>query len=280
MDEWKSYVPHYLNYNLFKIFTVALDMCATAMSREPPAQRAKRCIAISSDEEDDPEDRPTAPPLKWPREEKKAAPPMLPKERQKAAPPPPRDEKKAMPGGGVQLVSEAEVLQAAERCRRDVLTTFPEYKATLRGVQIEVSLRMQSSGAKTVFDASTLRPRCVRISMPIFSVRSNFTALADVMRHELAHAIAGREAAHGPEWQRVCKRIGGSASLGHSLCCGGEQQPPREPAPPRPPQPRARNAAQRPTSSSSSSAGPAGRKNAQETWRSAADSIIGQLIRF
>lgn len=39
--------------------------------------------------------------------------------------------------------------------------------------------------------------------------------LDDTMLHEIAHAIAGREASHGPLWQRVCKIIGAQPNQYH-----------------------------------------------------------------
>lgn len=156
-------------------------------------------------------------------------------------------------------VTETEIVRAAAECRRAVIAEFPEYKPALRGVTLEVSARMQSAGAKTVFDAATLRPRCVRLSLPIFSVRSNLASLPDVVRHELAHAIAGREASHGPAWRCVCKKIGGTAALCHTLACGGEQ--------PQRPQERAR----RPENKTRSST---------DSWQRASESLISQIIRF
>ncbi len=39
--------------------------------------------------------------------------------------------------------------------------------------------------------------------------------LDDTMLHEIAHAIAGRKASHGPLWQRVCKIIGAQPNQYH-----------------------------------------------------------------
>ena len=190
-----------------------------------------------------------------------------------AAAPPKQRKRRSEPA------TAAEILRAAEACKRDVLAAFPEYKPALRGVAIEVSSRMQTSGAKTIFNAETLRPRCVRISSQVFGERENLeTALSDVVRHELAHAIAGREAAHGKEWRRVCRRIGGSAALYHTLsgqgCQGDDQEPPQRgraqtPAATAQPRARARGSGKR-------SAG----ADRDARWRSASDSLISRLIRF
>ena len=61
-----------------------------------------------------------------------------------AAAPPKQRKRRSEPA------TAAEILRAAEACKRDVLAAFPEYKPALRGVAIEVSSRMQTSGAKTM----------------------------------------------------------------------------------------------------------------------------------
>ena len=217
-------------------------------------QHKKRRIVISDDESDE-------------SESDKALPAK--KKRSDAAPASKRAKSDA--ASLSEPVSAAELLHAGEACKRAVLAEFPEYKPALRSVVLEVSERMTSSGAKTVFDGATLRPRCVRLSLPIFCVRSNLdSSITDVVRHELAHAIAGREAAHGPAWQRVCKRIGGTAALGHRLsCCGEQQQQQQQPVPQR---------------GATAGAVPRRRHKASsrgaDSWKAASDSLISQLIRF
>jgi predicted SprT family Zn-dependent metalloprotease len=39
----------------------------------------------------------------------------------------------------------------------------------------------------------------------------------DTVLHEVAHAIAGNRAGHGPEWKEVAKRIGCSATRCHDM---------------------------------------------------------------
>ena len=166
-----------------------------------------------------------------------------------------------------KAVSATDIERRARGVIGEVSVRFPQHARTLRRVEVETSAQMASSGAKTVFDAaSPQRPRCIRLSLPIFKVRENFdSSLRDVVLHEAAHCIAGRAAAHGMAWQTVCREIGGTAALGHNLSCdceGGSGRTPtqRIGAPP---------AAKRRRSQGGSS-----------SWSAASDAVISQLIRF
>lgn len=41
-----------------------------------------------------------------------------------------------------------------------------------------------------------------------FVARNDEPAVRDTLLHEIAHALAGEKAGHGPKWRAVCKRIG------------------------------------------------------------------------
>jgi predicted SprT family Zn-dependent metalloprotease len=41
-----------------------------------------------------------------------------------------------------------------------------------------------------------------------FVERNSEAAIRDTVLHEIAHALAGREAGHGPLWRAICLRIG------------------------------------------------------------------------
>ncbi len=48
-----------------------------------------------------------------------------------------------------------------------------------------------------------------RIELSAYFVAHNDeTAVRDTLLHEIAHAIAGQRAGHGPKWRAVCRRIG------------------------------------------------------------------------
>ena len=41
-----------------------------------------------------------------------------------------------------------------------------------------------------------------------FVAHNDEAAVRDPLLHEIAHALAGEKAGHGPKWRRVCERIG------------------------------------------------------------------------
>jgi SprT protein len=48
-----------------------------------------------------------------------------------------------------------------------------------------------------------------RIELSMYFVANNDEpAVRDTVLHEIAHALAGERAGHGPAWRAVCKRIG------------------------------------------------------------------------
>jgi predicted SprT family Zn-dependent metalloprotease len=48
-----------------------------------------------------------------------------------------------------------------------------------------------------------------RIELSVYFVLANDAAnVRDCILHEIAHAIAGARAGHGPKWRRICRRIG------------------------------------------------------------------------
>ena len=249
----------------------------------------KRRIVISDDEEDERPDPPVA--KKRAADQPAAAStarPTVPAA--STAQPTVPAASTARPAAPMAPVSAEKLERSARAVVLEVSARFPEHAALLRRIAIETSSRMQSSGAKTVFDgAPPHRPRCVRLSVPILS--ENFSSLRDIMLHELAHCIAGREAAHGPKWRKVCLALGGTAAIGHTLSCGsgesgegddGRRRVQQE-------QPRRRGAA---TSrgrgsggggggSSSSSSSASGRsREPSDMWGAASDALISQLIRF
>src|SRR5262249_48938208 len=47
------------------------------------------------------------------------------------------------------------------------------------------------------------------IQLSIYFVRDNgLEAVRETILHEIAHALAGEDAGHGPLWKSVCRRIG------------------------------------------------------------------------
>lgn len=67
--------------------------------------------------------------------------------------------------------------------------------------------------AKNQFGLCTYGDKMITISRPLTEMNSE-EMLRDVVLHEIAHAIAGHAAGHGPEWRKVAKSIG----------CSGKRQ--------------------------------------------------------
>jgi predicted SprT family Zn-dependent metalloprotease len=65
------------------------------------------------------------------------------------------------------------------------------------------------------------RHRERRIELSVYFVLANSEAsVRDCILHEIAHAIAGLEAGHGPKWRRICQKIGATPER-----CGDAQMP-------------------------------------------------------
>jgi len=47
----------------------------------------------------------------------------------------------------------------------------------------------------------------IELSLP-FVQRNDEAAVRDTILHEIAHALAGQKAGHGPAWKRICRQIG------------------------------------------------------------------------
>jgi predicted SprT family Zn-dependent metalloprotease len=60
-----------------------------------------------------------------------------------------------------------------------------------------------------------------RVELSVYFVLANDQAsVRDCILHEIAHALAGLKAGHGPKWQRTCRRIGAKPER-----CGEAQMP-------------------------------------------------------
>ena len=47
----------------------------------------------------------------------------------------------------------------------------------------------------------------IELSLP-YVLRNDEASIRDTVLHEIAHALAGKKAAHGPAWKALCVRIG------------------------------------------------------------------------
>jgi predicted SprT family Zn-dependent metalloprotease len=59
--------------------------------------------------------------------------------------------------------------------------------------------------------------RRITISFPIFSIEVNREHVLDTILHEVAHALAGHRAGHGPDWKAVALQLGARPERCHQL---------------------------------------------------------------
>lgn len=90
--------------------------------------------------------------------------------------------------------------------REEISQKFPEYLTLLRGIRIRVSNR-------TTRALGTCRSRGgvafeIVISYAAFKHEENYSKLRDTVLHEIAHAIAGHKAGHGPAWKAIARKVG------------------------------------------------------------------------
>lgn len=61
--------------------------------------------------------------------------------------------------------------------------------------------------AKSRFGVCRYRTKRIGLSKPLTEA-NDYVQVVDTILHEIAHAIAGHTAGHGPEWKKVCVQIG------------------------------------------------------------------------
>lgn len=62
--------------------------------------------------------------------------------------------------------------------------------------------------AKRRLGACNSTRRRITLSQPIFSIEANRPEARQTLLHEIAHALAGHNAGHGPKWKRIAVQIG------------------------------------------------------------------------
>ena len=63
------------------------------------------------------------------------------------------------------------------------------------------------------------QPKRIELSYH-FVIRNDQHDIRDTILHEIAHALAGPKAAHGPAWKRICQQIGATPAR-----CGQADMP-------------------------------------------------------
>jgi predicted SprT family Zn-dependent metalloprotease len=90
--------------------------------------------------------------------------------------------------------------------------TFEAAQALAEALLLEHGLSQQGwhfrwFGRKRTFGLCDYTNRILYLSAPL-TARNEEAAVRDTLLHEIAHALAGWRAGHGPEWQKVARRIG------------------------------------------------------------------------
>eukprot|EP00298_Acanthocystis_sp_HF-20_P020621 c25676_g1_i1.p1 GENE.c25676_g1_i1~~c25676_g1_i1.p1 ORF type:complete len:211 (-),score=79.63 c25676_g1_i1:20-559(-) len=115
--------------------------------------------------------------------------------------------------------TEDEIVNKARQLIKTSKTSYPKYKREFEKIVFESSSRMTSSAAKTVFDPTTEKPICIKLSIPILSIPKNFHSeeFEGIVMHEVAHWIAGIDAKHNSYWRSICADLKGIESCHHTL---------------------------------------------------------------
>ena len=72
---------------------------------------------------------------------------------------------------------------------------------------IKQGWRFQFDTAKRRFGVCRYGRKRIGLSKPLTEA-NDIEQVRDTILHEIAHALAGYEAGHGPEWKKVCVQIG------------------------------------------------------------------------
>lgn len=83
---------------------------------------------------------------------------------------------------------------------------------------IATGWRPQLDGAKRRFGLCDYRRKIISLSRPLVE-RNSIEQVTDTILHEIAHALVGGAAGHGPAWKRKAREVGANPSR----CYDGEQ---------------------------------------------------------
>ncbi len=72
---------------------------------------------------------------------------------------------------------------------------------------LEAGWRFAWNRRKASFGLCRWASRTLELSAPLTEV-NDADLIEDTVRHEIAHALAGRDAAHGPDWRAACEITG------------------------------------------------------------------------
>ncbi len=75
--------------------------------------------------------------------------------------------------------------------------------------------RFRFDRARTRFGCCNYRERVISLS-PMLTASNDETAVRETLLHEIAHALVGPRAGHGPQWKQKAQEIGCSGARCHS----------------------------------------------------------------
>jgi predicted SprT family Zn-dependent metalloprotease len=90
--------------------------------------------------------------------------------------------------------------------REEIVQRFPQHMDLLRNVRMRASNRTTRALGVCRFKGG--KPFEIVLSHNAFQHEANVSEFRDTVLHEIAHAIAGHKAGHGPAWKMVARMIG------------------------------------------------------------------------
>lgn len=113
---------------------------------------------------------------------------------------------------------EYTIIETAKLARADVIETYPELAPVLSTIPIELDRGTKRKGV-TWFRGN----KAFKIGLSKYF--NDRVAVDNTTRHELAHAVAGHAAGHGPQWQAWAVRFG----IKPDRCTAGGLDIPKKP---------------------------------------------------
>ncbi len=86
------------------------------------------------------------------------------------------------------------------------LTTFAEAQLRAHGLY-DKGWRFRYDAAKVRFGACRYGAKVISLSKHLAALNDE-AACRDTLLHEIAHALAGKKAGHGPKWKAMCREVG------------------------------------------------------------------------
>lgn len=103
-------------------------------------------------------------------------------------------------------MNQSTIIWEAHAIMQEVKTKFPEHASVIDGLRVRLSNRMTRGMGSCRYKGGVAFE--ITLSFKTFQHDANRPELRDTILHEIAHAIAGIKAGHGPVWRAVARKIG------------------------------------------------------------------------